>query len=270
MAHGTRRGGSNAPPESLFFNFTNPDSARGQPLQSAADQLSLARFAHTLNGSGGEPVRIDPTRIVFFGHSQGSTSGSLGLPFADLYRAAVLSGNGASLLRSLLTKTNPVPLGRVLPLILNDPDFDSESSEAEFHPVLTLIQQWMDPADPLNFARHIAQEPLPGHLGKHAFQVFGLGDTYSPLATLSAYGQAGGFALVAPELSPIGLPVYPSPLASNRSPWTLGLRQYAPPLGIDGHFVAFRAPEAIADIQRFLSTAVSSGNAEIGEPSVAN
>src|SRR5690606_10937535 len=124
VQHGPRRGDSTESPEVLFFNFINPDAARGNPLQGAADQLSLYRFAAALDltaqESGGEAIRIDATRILFFGHSQGSTHGSLMLPLSQ-YAGAVLCGNGGSLVHALLTKTNPVNLAGALPLVLQDP-----------------------------------------------------------------------------------------------------------------------------------------------------
>ena len=45
VEHGTRRGTSQDSPDNLFFNFANPAAARGTPLQGAADQMSLVRFA---------------------------------------------------------------------------------------------------------------------------------------------------------------------------------------------------------------------------------
>src|SRR5690606_16599710 len=50
VQHGPRRGeGEDADndPENLFFNFVNPDAARGNPLQGAVDVLSVLRFAQT-------------------------------------------------------------------------------------------------------------------------------------------------------------------------------------------------------------------------------
>lgn len=265
VAHGPRRGSSVAQPETLFFNFMNPSAARGNPLQGAADQLSLLRFARSLDGSGDEPVKIDPERIVFLGHSQGATEGSLAAPYADDYRAVVLSGNGGSLQRALLTKTKPVNLRNTLPILLTDVAFDDQAYPAEYHPVLSLVQQWIDPADPVNFARHVALAPLDGHTPRHAFQTYGLEDSYSPPPTLDVYVLAGGFTQVTPELLPLGLTPVAPPLAGNALGVTLGFRQYAPPAGDDGHFVAFSVPEARADVVRFLSMAASGEVPAIGE-----
>jgi hypothetical protein len=167
--------------------------------------------------------------------------------------------------RSLLTKTKPVDLTAILPTLLADVRIDEWPFPPEYHPVLSLLQQWIDPADPLNFARFVAAEPLRGHGARHTFQTYGLDDTFSPPSTLSVYVLAGGFTQVTPELEPLGLGVVDPPLAGNHAGATLGFRQYQPPAGQDGHFVAFSVPEANADVVRFLSMAVSGDAPAIGE-----
>lgn len=271
VEHGPRRGTSTESPNNLFFNFLNPKAARGNPIQGAADQLALARFAATLDGSGDIPTTIDPTKLVFFGHSQGSTEGSLMLPYGDAFRAAVLSGNGASLINALLTKSKPVDIKSVLPLALADLSVTGDIGE--FHPVLTLLQQWIDPGDPLNFARYVAAEPLAGHTAKHLFQTYGTGDSYAPPVTLAIYARAGDLPLVTPVIddpadAPISiqLETEDAPLSGNldNGAITQGVRQYAPKAGSDGHFVVYENPTANADMVRFLSDAVS------GVPSIGN
>ena len=51
VAHGPRRGDSEEHPNHLFFNFLNPDAAQGNPLQGAADIISIARMAQALDVS---------------------------------------------------------------------------------------------------------------------------------------------------------------------------------------------------------------------------
>jgi hypothetical protein len=275
VAHGTRRGTSSIPPDELFYNFLNPAVARGNPLQGAADQLGLARFAATLNLSAqeshGDAIKIDPSAIVFFGHSQGSTHGSLMLPYGDAFKGAVLSGNGAGLIHALLHKTEPVNVARFIPTLVQD---EKLGVLGNFHPVLSLLQQWVEPADPVNFAAAVAAAPLSGHLPKHVFQTYGLGDTYAPPVTLATYALAGGFAEVTPDASvaapdPIGkLVAAPAPFAGNivhgEQRFTLGVRQYAPPAGADGHFVVYRTPSANADAVRFLSMAANGQIPQVG------
>lgn len=274
VQHGPRRGDSTSDPEDLFFNFANPKAARGNPLQGAADQLALVRWASTLDVpaevSGGARILIDPDAIVFFGHSQGATHGSLAMPYTDGVQAVVLSGNGASLMHALLAKTQPVNLPAVLPLLLGDATFSPESEAAIYHPVLSLLQHWIDPADPLNFATSIAFDPPEGRTGKHVFQTFGLGDSYSPPQTMELYALMASLDLVAstPPLEvpyPIGnLMEVPAPLAGNRSGLTLGVRRYPQTPGEDGHFVAF-ATTPMRDIRWFLAMAAIGEVPQIGQ-----
>jgi predicted esterase len=279
VVHGPRRGESNASPNDLFFNFLNPAATRGNPLQGAADQLSVARFAKALNvdgaTTGGSAIKLDPTKLYFFGHSQGSTQGSLMLPYGDDYQAAVLSGNGASLRDALRTKTKPTNVAAALPLVLQDPTMRDPRLGAGItanHPVLSLLQQWIDPADPLNFAAIIGA-PLQGHAGKHVLQTFGVDDTYSPPLTMATFALAAGMTQVDADVS--AKPVFdsfddrlvPVPVG-YRAPGsgiTLGMRQYGAPRGSDGHFVVFDTPAANDDMVLFLTGATGATPPVIGQ-----
>jgi predicted esterase len=271
VEHGPRRGASMQSPNDLFFNFGNPAAARGNPLQGAADQIALARFAAALDVSaamsGGAAIKIDPNAIVFFGHSQGATEGSLALPHTDLYKGAVLSGNGASLMDALVTKTSPVNIAAGLPYILGDIDSLGGLPGSNNHPALTVIQQWIDPADPLNFAAAIGFAPLMGKQAKPAFETYGLSDTYSPPVTLATFAIAAGMTLAVADPSvtkpdDIGLTPQPVPLTGNP---TLAVRQYAASTGKDGHFVVFDLPSANADAVRFLAMTASGEVPQVGQ-----
>ncbi|HEY3664465.1 MAG TPA: hypothetical protein VGL19_00645, partial [Polyangiaceae bacterium] len=281
VEHGPRRGKSNDSPNNLFFNFNNPSAARGNPLQGAADQLSLLRlesaFDLTAAQTGGDAIKLDPASIAFFGHSQGSTEGSLAMPYADGVKAVVLSGNGASLKFALLNKTSPVNIASALPYVLQDPSLVGTSAVPEMHPVLSLLQQWIDPADPLNFARVITRSPQANHDPKNVFQTYGLGDSYAPPITLREYAIAGQLDLVAADPSAATPDMINQAKAQasgvsgnvtlSTKKYTLGVREYGPPAKDDGHFVAFDVPSANADAVRFLSASVSSVNPPpIGAP----
>lgn len=272
VQHGPRRGSSTDSPEQLFFNFANPQAARGNPLQGAADQLGLYRFASTLvltaEESGGDAIEVDGARIVFLGHSQGATHGSLMLPLSS-FEGAVMSGNGASLVHSLLAKQKPVNIAGALPLLLQDPTPQGQLAMGDLHPALGLLQQWIDPADPLNWASAASSEPVETRSPRHVLQTFGLGDTYSPPKTLAAYAYAAGLTLAAHPngVNPTGedllaaLTPATAPVSGNVEVGgvavTAVVRQYAPPTGRDGHFVLFDVPAANADVVNFLSAAAT-------------
>ncbi len=282
VEHGPRRGESTESPNNLFFNFLNPAVTRGNPLQGAADQLSVARFAKVLDATAatttGSAIKVDGSKLSFFGHSQGSTEGSLMLPFGDDYKAAVLSGNGASLRDALRTKRKPEDIAAALPLVLQDPamiDPNLGPGVTINHPVLSLLQQWIDPADPLNFAALI-RTPLTGHTAKHAFQTFGIDDNYSPPVTMATFALAGGFVQVTPHSS--AKPAYDEEEFTTKSlkpvavgyraaanGFTLGVRQYGAPAASDGHFVVFDTQAANDDVVLFLTGATGPTPPVIGQ-----
>jgi hypothetical protein len=252
VEHGPRRGGSTASPDDLFFNFANPLAARGNPLQGAADQMSLVRFARALalpaaSSPTGADVKFD--KIAFWGHSQGATEGGIATPYVADLAGVLVSGEGASLIDALVTKTSPVNIAAALPIVLEDP-----SGVNTFHPVLSLLQNAIDPADPLNHARTIAAS-------KHVFQPFGQNDTFAPSAVQKTFFLAAGLGLAAPPASvtkPDDLGVTPAavPVGGNLAGGaiTAFTRQYTPS-GYDGHFVAYNDPDAKKDVAHFLADA---------------
>lgn len=277
VVHGPRRGDSDEHPNHLFFNFLNPDSAQGNPLQGAADILAIARMAATLDVSaaatGGSDIRIDADRMVFFGHSQGSIHGNLALPYAPVFKAAVLSGNGVSLMNALLTKTEPENIAAVVPLVLSDTGAEGLPG-ADHHPALTIVQQHIDPADGLNFAA-LVREPPEGTTPKHVFQTYGLDDHYSPPLTMQIYTRAAGLTEVEAHSSanppddlqrgtPVAVP-YVASFGIDGSEYTAGMRQYGAPDGRDGHFVVFDVDAANDDMARFLAMAARGETPQIGE-----
>lgn len=286
--HGPRRGESDESPDNLFFNFRNPLASRGNPMQGAADFIALGRAlqSFTIPGdvTGGDDLVVEDLPLVFFGHSQGSTHGSLAMPFAEEYRTVVFSGNGGSLRHGLMTKTSPqnIPAGVALALqefsaadldnldslVLPDGHVcDPNRPDAPcgvWHPALNLLQQYIDPADPLNFASVLTEPPGPDETGKDVFQTLGVGDTYSPVEQMILYAHAGGFTEVSPDASasdPVVIFYDGSDSADTESPpyagastnATIAIRQYGPPDDADGHFVVFDVGSANADVARFLA-----------------
>src|SRR5262249_55049276 len=157
VQHGTRRGPSTESPDNLFYNFGNPSAARDNAMQGAADQMSLARLAASLDillPSG--TVKIDPAAISFWGHSQGATEGGISAPYTSQLAGVVFSGQGAGLIDALLNKTKPVNVAGSIAFALSDlasADPQTRKPRGEvFHPVLNLLQMYLDPSDPLNHA----------------------------------------------------------------------------------------------------------------------
>ncbi len=266
VQHGPRRGSSTQSPNDLFFNFANPKAARGNPVQGAADQLALLRFATTFDLAAGQSptaAEIKFGAIAYWGHSQGATEGAIALPYAPAGtpRGVVLSGIGASLIDALLTKTSPVNIAAAVPFVLQEP-----SGVNGNHPVLSLLQNDIDSADPLNHARAMTLGANPPAATKNLFVPYGDKDTYSPPATEITYVYAAGMGAVqpppsvtSPEPNITALAPKPAPYGANANVGgnirTLVCREYTP-ASFDGHFVSTRDADAKKDVDHFVVDAL--------------
>jgi hypothetical protein len=275
VQHGPRRNGSTESPQDLFFNVFNPKAAIGNPQQGAADQMALLRFAPTvsfdINSSPtGEAFSLS-TGVGFWGHSQGATHGAVATPYGD-WLGVVFSGQGASLKDSLVTKTSPVNIAGVIGLVLQDLNSNGVLAHGARHPVLNLIQQYIDGGDPVAYGRLLAVEPPNGLEARHVFQLYGLDDTYTPGIVQEIYAISAGLDVVANSavLAPdkignrteVTAPATGN-LTVNNKTTSAFLRQYAS--NNDGHFVAFDVAEAQADALRFLAGSLRSVAPQVGQ-----
>lgn len=263
-----------ADPNLTTYNIENLTSSRDIFRQGGADDFQLLRLvksmAVALAPGSGRPIRFDPTRIYFKGHSEGGTTGPLFLAFEPEVKAAVLSGAGANLLLALLSKTQPVDSKALLTALLGE-DAD------QYHPIMNLVQTYLEPADPGNYGRLFFREPPPPLPPKSIYQSLGLIDHYAPVPTLKALALAIGVPPAGRMLEPIGdlalagLSWTAPPLVGNvaggaatgavveyRVPTTVGGKQV-----YDGHFVVFDHPDAVRQSNRFLARAAASGRAQL-------
>jgi len=263
---GTRRGASTDSPDNLFFNYANPAAGRGNPLQGAADQISLVRFVTGFDLAAGQSpiqteIKVAAGQIAFWGHSQGATEGGIAMPYTTGVNGAVLTGEGASVIDALLTKTNPVDIAAVVPIVLQD----APQNVTVYHPVLALLQNDLDIVDPLNHAGLLVMNPLAAANQKHVFQPYGQKDTYAPPVTQATFALAALLGEAAPESGVTDDPFYggsdlPVPVGGNARilgiPITAIVRQYVPGSTYDGHFVSYDNVQAEADVNHFLADAV--------------
>lgn len=272
--HGSRRNGSTRSPDGLVFNFANPRAARDNFLQGAADLMALVYWAESyVMPSADAPtdfdVRFDPSRMVIFGHSQGATHAQLMVPFEPGIIAALLSGAGGDLTESLLTKTRPVNIAGAVPLALLDVASNGTLIAGDYHPALALLQMFYERADPVNYGILYHAEPVD-MMGHHVFQTYGLGDSFSTERTMSAFARSARMPHVAPELVAIGGlgTILSPPVMGNVTiatvPYTVGLRQYMPDSGNDGHFVSTQTAQGRMDAVRFLNEALAGVVPSIG------
>lgn len=248
--HNTRQGFRDGAEDIYTFNFLNPLAGRDNWRQSALEKVQLVTLAQALSVPGelndGVAVLFDGEQIAYFGHSQGGITGAIFLGVEDRIHGAFLSGAGAGFAVSLVEKVEPVEIASVLRAFLSMPEDEPVDS---FHPVLALLQTWVDPADPLNYGplwRHRSDRPTP-----HLVATSGLTDPYSPKSTHA--GLAGAFELpivgevfepweivTLKELESVPAGSAANLVSDSGAPLSAGILQYPN----DGHFAVFRNPNA--------------------------
>jgi hypothetical protein len=259
VEHGARRGASTASPNDLVFNVLNPHAARDNLLQGAADVLTALRVPGLAPFAAGDAgtVKLDPAKVAYFGHSQGSSSGEPALAFSAAAGAAVFSGAGAFLTSSLLDKTSPVNIKGGMAFLLGD-ELDGD------HPVMTIFQTYFERSDPLDYVHLLVKSPPAGVASKHVLMTYGQDDTFTPRSTLRHNAKAMGIPMVSPTLTgedlgtPILRPVFQNLSAGDGAQRTAACFQYAPD-AYDGHFVAQKNAAAVRDWSAFLSSYFTSG-----------
>jgi hypothetical protein len=273
VLHGPRDP-TGASPEITFFNFQNIAAARDNPKQGALDDYQLIRMVEGFNVAmapmTGQPIKFDKTRIYFKGHSQGGLTGPLYLAYEPKIKGAILSGAGANFILALLGKTAPNDIPKVVAAIVGEP-VDA------FHPLINLLQAYLESSDPGNYGRLYLREPPAGLDPKNIYQSLGLVDHFTPVPTIKAFALSMGLTPANPELDPIDdLPLtsqtwLDAPLQSNlaNGAATGVLCEYQVPTnskGIqayDGHFVVFKHSGAVFQANGFLGTHARTGIARL-------
>ena len=280
--HGTRPGAPdpNDPQaettiELLFFNLDNILAARTSNRQSSIDVVQQARLFTTSHvkvpaatSATGQDIAFDSSKLMFFGHSQGGLNGPLFLAGSSLARGAVLSGAGSDLALSLLEKTKPVNVAAAFRILVGLGDAEAATELDIFHPVMTLVQTIIDPADPLEYGGFIARTPRAGTAPKSIFQTEGVasdgtGDSYAPPHTIEALSVAIGLPRQLPGTHPVveagWAGIADVTIAAGGTSANIGdgqasgvLAQFVPTGGQDGHFVVFDDPKARAQAANFL------------------
>lgn len=272
VGHGPRTHTSGPTPtaEDLVFNFSNPASARGTMAQGAADLHAVTRYLESLAATppAGLPA-LDVSHLAFWGHSQGATEGALFLAQDRAVEGALLSGASALLVNSLTSKQKPVDIAGGLWLVLNE---SRPEAVTAYHPVLSLLQAWSDPVDPVHFAGSAAvmpADPPRQAFARHVFQVWGKDDLFTPRPVQSAFALGARLAFVGPQVEDLAItPVRTSVVGNVMSPRivTAAVRQYVPPTGTDGHFVVFSNAAATADASHFIARVLRGEIPVIPEP----
>lgn len=211
--HHGERNPAGGDPSLLFFNVLNPAAARDNTRQSAIDVVQQARLVANMTipsdvGLGDVAVAFDASHMAFFGHSQGSLNGPLFLAADDSVQSGALSGPGAAIGYTLLEKTEPVNIPEVLRLGLGlrgtstAAAFEREGMSLE-HPVISLVQTWIEVSDSANYAPFLFDRPREGFAPKSMVVTMGLRDVY---ATANSAATLFG-AMRLPIVRPVALEI---------------------------------------------------------------
>lgn len=256
------------------FNVKNPLAGRDNFRQTAIDILSTARLALATDQEiGGRRFKVNPNKVYFMGHSQGSVAGPAALAVEPLFKAAMYSGPGAALALALITKTEPLDIRAIVRVALSVTDAELNP----FNPIITLVQTLEEAADGMNYGRfHIVERP-EGAAGLHMLQTYSAEDSFSPPETNEAMAVALQLSPVAPVLVPfaatalLGQTELTRPAGLNltdpKGNKTTGLLVQITTEGTncsDGHFVSTCTSIGRADISHFFRTMIESGKPTIG------
>jgi pimeloyl-ACP methyl ester carboxylesterase len=220
----------------FFENLLNFSAVRDSIRQSALDLSQLVRLLRRadldldpLAAPYGEPPRLDTRRMAYLGESYGTVVGTLFAaiePDVDLF---VLDTPGAGII-DLAVMGSPEIGSITLPLAMLV--YRPTGTIDRFHPLVALVQAILDPADPLTYAPHILRDRFTvgrQELGeRHVVAIEVVGDEVIPNEASRALARALELEVLAPHLSPPGLPEVASPASGNVNGQTAVMVQYAP------------------------------------------
>ena len=188
----------------LIFNIFNGGALRDNVRQSALELVVLAHVLPTLSfdasacpGITGS-VKLDTSRAALMGHSMGATIAPLVLANEPTYRAAVLSGAGASWIANILYKEDPLNVAPAVELLLHYPQLGRHLTLGD--PILSIFQWAEEPADPLVYARSIVEEPAAGEPPRDVLMEQGIVDHYILPPIANAMSLSLGLDLGGTEL----------------------------------------------------------------------
>lgn len=255
-----------------FFNLFNILAGRDNVRQGAVDCVVMTKMI--ANGlevprsvTGGSPARFDASKIAFLGHSQGGLVGSPCVAVEPAFKAVVFSGTAGVLTITLLERKSPVDFLALIRSLLMIPN--SEPMD-DLHPILNLMQTFIEPADPIAYAPSYLTDP-PDGANRDILYVEGFKDSASPARGHEALATAAGVPLIAPffrlpeAAALVGPSPNPAPAATNVQTTagmiTAGLIQYPE----RDHWPIFNDFDANARYVEFIRSALFDGRARIIE-----
>lgn len=292
--HGGPRNVTMGDEQVLMFNFLNAAALRDNVRQSALEILLLAHVLESVSfdatacpgartAGGGATVTFDLSKLALMGHSMGATIAPLVLAHEPRFKAAILSGSGASWIENVVYKVKPLEVRPIAEVLIGYAG-DGRTLLAE-DPVLTLVQWAAEPADSAVYARRIIQAPLAGESPRHVLMFQGLVDHYILPRIANAMSLSLGLDLAGEPRDATALTMLPAqtpltevidlvghgrialPASANLGAATTGVVVQHPEDGIeDGHEVAYQLPAARREFRCFLES-FRAGTPKVPAPS---
>jgi hypothetical protein len=202
---GGLRNTTNQDEQFTVFNVFNGAALRDNVRESAAEIVLLSHVLDSLSldvsacpGASGGPMKVNTSELAVMGHSMGASILPLALAFEPRFKAAILSGAGASWIQNVLYKKDPLDVDAAFGLILG---YSIAGFTLKDHdPVLTMIQWAAEPADSQIYARRIQHEPPQGYAPRSIFMVQGIVDHYILPPIANAISAPLGLDFAGPEL----------------------------------------------------------------------
>ena len=262
----------------LAYNFLNPVAMRDNFLQMV---LELVHFRNLVLGLTIDPalcpgtdasaapdgkVRFDPRVVVVSGQSLGSYLSGILAATLPGWRGAILTGAGGSWIEFPFGPKDPMDMSKVL----SNLSLPRGERLDRFHPLITVFDTALGPADNAHYWRHVVREPLPGHVAPHVLVIEGEEDLQVALNTQRALVLGIGVDLAGPDagqgpaqqLTPVlewaGLRQLDYPVRGNRTlpdgsrRTAVVVRYPADSVQLDGHYVAFQLLEPQRQVVEFL------------------
>ena len=271
--HGDRKEGKEFDEGFVSFNFTNPEAGASAFRQSAIDTFVLT---HALKqgfltvpaaiSPTGEDIRFDTSKVLFLGHSHGGISGSLAMGLENQITAAVLSGAGGLLAKTILLRDDYFNFEELIKIMLG---IDENQTLTILHPAIALIQSMVEVTDPINYAPFYVTHNPTGH-GNNMVYTTGFWDEATPHETNEALMTAARFPIIEPAGWSIegmdlrGMDIQAAPASDNCAgpdgqPVTCGVHQYNTDEANHTHYVIFDDENAAEMYAHFLYTAAYEG-----------
>lgn len=244
-----------------FYNFFNPKALVGNFLQGVVEQALLLRAVTALTldpelcpGSDASAasdgrIRFASTRLAAMGQSLGAIELGLWAPTEPLLGAVIPSGAGG--LYSVMVTTSTIIPGELAVRWFAHPG-DRDVID-QLHPLMLLVQQAVEPVDPVASAERVLRQPLTGVGAKHIYTPAGYIDGFFWPDSIRALMGPLGVAMVGPAIHPslprtmaewdrpsATYPVSANVTGSDGKLYTAVVPQYREDGILDGHHVSYQ------------------------------